>query len=76
MHGGAGNNGLLLCWDMDNFGTKDDCANVYSTIVATLHNKSTALTPALATEAASQAYLTLDLKTKTFLVVQGLHQWV
>ncbi len=59
---------------IDDIDPKDNWANAYGTL-ATLRNKLTALTTALAPEAAAQAYLTLDLKAKTFLVVHGLRRW-
>jgi hypothetical protein len=61
---------------MEDVNPEDNWADTYGTFVATLHDKSTALTTALAPEAAAQAYLTLDLESKLFLVVHGLRRWV
>jgi hypothetical protein len=61
---------------MDGVNPKDNWADAYGTFVATLCNKSTALATALAPKAAAQAYLVLDLKSKTFLMVHGLRWWV
>jgi hypothetical protein len=60
---------------MDDVDPKDNWANAYGTFVATLRNESTALATALVPEAVAQAYLTLDLEAKTFLVVHGLRRW-
>jgi hypothetical protein len=61
---------------MEDVNPKDNWANAYGTFVATLHDESTTLATALAPEAAAQAYLTLDLESKLFLVVHSLHWWV
>ncbi len=61
---------------MDDANPEDNWADAYGTFVATLCNKSTALATALAPEAAAEAYLVLDLKSKTFLMVHGLRWWV
>jgi hypothetical protein len=61
---------------IEDINPEDNWADTYGTFVATLRDKSTALATALAPEAAAQAYLTLDLEAKLFLVVHGLHWWV
>ncbi len=61
---------------IDNFDTKDNWANAYGTFVAEFHDKATAVLTALAPEAMTKGYLTLDLESKTFLIVHGLRWWV
>jgi hypothetical protein len=71
-----GTTAFCLAAIMEDVNPKDNWANAYSTFVATLLDKFTALATALVPEAAAQAYPTLDLEAKTFLVVHGLCRWV
>ncbi len=61
---------------MEEVDPEDNWADAYGTFVAMLRNESMALATALALEAMAQAYLTLDLESKLFLVVHGLCWWV
>jgi hypothetical protein len=73
---GPGTMAFHFAATMEDVDPKDNWSDAYGIFIATLLDKSTALATALVPEAAAQAYLTLDLKAKTFLVVHGLCQWV
>jgi hypothetical protein len=70
-----GTTAFCFALTMDEVDPEDNWANAYGIFVATLFDESMALAPALAPETAAQAYLTLNLKTTTFLVVHGPRQW-